>query len=146
MDKKTKYIGFIIYVEKLFGNRAFDKTEGSEEATTQKKKSVKAAMPIFWQILSSLSARQRLKRQIQRQGQRQRKQQRKAKDQDQDQDQDRDQDQDQDQNQDKDRDQDQTKTKTKTKTKKLRTTWWTDNQLLNLCRINDVFVRSTTFI
>ncbi len=38
MYKKTKYIGFIIYVEKLFGNRAIDKREGSEEASTHKKK------------------------------------------------------------------------------------------------------------
>ena len=38
MDKKTKYIGFIIYVEKLFGNRTIDKREGSEEATPHKNK------------------------------------------------------------------------------------------------------------
>ncbi len=38
MQKKTKYIGFIIYVQKLFGNRAIDKREGSEEASTHKKK------------------------------------------------------------------------------------------------------------
>ena len=38
MDKKTKYIGFKIYVEKLFGNRAIDKREGSEEATPHKNK------------------------------------------------------------------------------------------------------------
>ena len=48
MYKKTKYIGFIIYVQKLFGNRAIDKIEGSEEASTHKKKQCEGSNANFF--------------------------------------------------------------------------------------------------